>query len=233
VHSINPDAGIDVAVSVPGLNGAQDGTTPFTRNYKSGTTVTFTAPALYGVNPFKRWRLDGAPRPLGQSALTITRNAPSTLIEAEYYTHVFGDVLAFGQGCLGSNGLAPDHSVLGSSDVQIGAAVGYRASRVFGPTTGALFLGFSSTTWAGVPLPLRLDFIGLAPTCSLLVAADFSLPMSINSLGAGLVMVAVPDDSALIGTHVYTQAIIVDPHVKSPLTIVVSNGLDVRFGGNL
>jgi hypothetical protein len=233
VHSINPDAGIDVAVSVPGLNGAQDGTTPFNRNYKSGTEVTFTAAAAYGANPFKRWRLDGAPLPLGQNALTIRRNTASTLIEAEYYTHVFGDVLAFGQGCLGSNGLAPEHSVLGSSDVQIGTPVGYRVTRVFGATTGALFLGFSTTSWGGVPLPLRLDFIGLDPTCLLLVAADFSLPMSINGLGSGVTTVAIPDDSALIGTHVFTQAIVVDPRVRSPLTIVVSNGLDVRFGGNL
>jgi hypothetical protein len=61
VQSRNPDSGVRIEVSPPDNNGNGSGTTPFTRTYNRGTTVTLTAPAQANGNRFVRWELNGQP----------------------------------------------------------------------------------------------------------------------------------------------------------------------------
>ncbi len=61
IRSRNPDSGVRIEVSPPDNNGNGSGTTPFTRTYNRGTTVTLTAPAQANGNRFVRWELNGQP----------------------------------------------------------------------------------------------------------------------------------------------------------------------------
>lgn len=49
-----------------------NGTTPFSRLYAPGTTVSFTAPPTAGGLPFKYWTLNGANQPVGKRTVTAT-----------------------------------------------------------------------------------------------------------------------------------------------------------------
>ena len=59
VQSQNPNSGVNIQVTPNDNSGFGDGTTSFTRNYNSNTTVNLTAPATAGSNPFDHWKLDG------------------------------------------------------------------------------------------------------------------------------------------------------------------------------
>jgi len=59
VNSINPASGINITVSPNDGSGLGNGTTPFTRNYNPGTTVTLTAPDTVNGNKFQKWVRDG------------------------------------------------------------------------------------------------------------------------------------------------------------------------------
>jgi hypothetical protein len=71
VQSQHPSSGVAVTVT-PGDNASQgNGSTSFTRTYQQGSSVTLTAPASVGINPFERWLKDGAEAGTGTS-LTVT-----------------------------------------------------------------------------------------------------------------------------------------------------------------
>jgi len=55
VDSTNPASGVAITVSPADNNSAGNGTTSFTRTYNTGTSVTLTAPATSGNNPFSSW----------------------------------------------------------------------------------------------------------------------------------------------------------------------------------
>ena len=59
IGSADPNSGVAVTVSVADTNGRRNGTTKFTRTYKHGTTVTFTAPATASGKNFQKWKKDG------------------------------------------------------------------------------------------------------------------------------------------------------------------------------
>ncbi len=62
VRSLDPDSGVDIAISVPDINNASDGSTAFTRSYLEDTSVTLTAPPIApDGNVFVRWLVDGIP----------------------------------------------------------------------------------------------------------------------------------------------------------------------------
>jgi hypothetical protein len=69
-----PASGVAIQISPADLNGATNGTTPFNRRYGGGTSVTLTAPATFGSDVFAQWLVQGAPKPVGQQAVTVTAN---------------------------------------------------------------------------------------------------------------------------------------------------------------
>jgi hypothetical protein len=231
IGSRRPTAGVPVTLSRADVRGDGAAPTPFSRFYKPGTSaVVLTASATHAGATFRRWWLDGVAQALGVRDLTVavpTGSAPRTA-EVEFDGHVHGTFTAYGAGCPGSNARVAVH--FSDSHPDAGAAVTLEIRDAAGPTNAALFLGFSRTVWNGNPLPLSLAAIGGHPACAVLAAGEFIAPLAIGAGGTGAATVGLPADLPL-GSHVYSQAIIVDPAVASPLKIVVSNGLDAQSGG--
>lgn len=59
INSQNPISGVPISVSIPDLNGDQNGVTSFVRYYDSGDAPSFTAPMTQGLNAFQKWQQDG------------------------------------------------------------------------------------------------------------------------------------------------------------------------------
>lgn len=91
-----------------------------------------------------------------------------------------------------------------------------------------LLLGGSDSSWAGLPLPLRLDVIG-APGCVLLAAGDVLLPTVTDASGGARLPLAVPADPDLIGATVFAQWVVFDPSANG-LGLVMSDGAANRIG---
>ncbi|MEZ5965366.1 MAG: hypothetical protein R3F56_16150 [Planctomycetota bacterium] len=229
VRSSNPTSGIAVTVSPADLNGNQNGTTPFDRQYADGSTVSLTAPALNGSNPFKQWILNGLNQPLGQRTISVLVNGTETAT-AVFYTHFAGSFTRFCSGCPGSGGQTPAHS--GSGTPEIGNSISWNITNARGLTSGALYLGVSNTTYNGLRLPLNLAFIGMGATCLLCVSVDVSLPFATNAAGAGSVGFAIPNDVVLLQGHLYTQPAVLDLGAGTRVPVVHGNALDTLIGGN-
>jgi len=229
ISSSNPASGVAITVNTQDLNGAQNGSTPFSRIYKDSTTVTLTAPAAVGVNPFKQWIWNGAPQPLGQTSLAVLANGTEN-VTAVYYTHFSGAFTAFCSGCPGTGGAIPSHT--GSGTPEIGNTVTWRVSNARALSGGALYLGASRTTYNGFPLPLNLGFIGMGASCLLCVSVDNSLAFATNASGIATLNVPIPNDVGLIQGRLYTQPAIVDVGAASRVPVVHGNALETLLGGN-
>ena len=55
IDSATPASGVAITVSPADNSASANGTTPFTRTYNSGVSVTLTAPAMSGTNTFSSW----------------------------------------------------------------------------------------------------------------------------------------------------------------------------------
>jgi hypothetical protein len=73
-----------------------------------------------------------------------------------------------------------------------------------------LFIGTSSTTWAGVPLPLDLAVLGY-PSCTLYQNLAFSLKGFTNASGVLTKPLPIPNDPGLISVVIPMQWITIDP----------------------
>src|SRR5688500_14296214 len=60
VSSSNPSSGVYIYVGPNDRQGQADGTTSFTRQYNSGTSVTLIAPTTAGGNTFLKWTRNGS-----------------------------------------------------------------------------------------------------------------------------------------------------------------------------
>jgi hypothetical protein len=132
---------------------------------------------------------------------------------------------AFGTGC-GTPPLAL--AAIPSAPPSIGATAQAAISNA--PTPFAFVaLGVSNTTFGPFTLPVSLASIGM-PGCNLLQSANV-IGESTSPTGAGTAVysLAIPNNTALVGVHVYLQAWAVAPGVN-PAQIVVSNGLDWTIG---
>ena len=130
----------------------------------------------------------------------------------------------YGAGCAGSAGIptltAPRPPWLGEFfTIRLG-------SLPAGPAV--VMLGDSSSAWGGVPLPLRLDPLGMTG-CSLLANPLLLLPV-LQSSGSGTASFVTPGNAALLGGSFYTQAFVVDPQANL-FGATVSNAGAGRIGG--
>lgn len=90
-------------------------------------------------------------------------------------------------------------------------------------------LGLSSTTYGPFSLPVTLASIGM-PGCDLLQSADVvGEPATITGTTTASYDFAIPNNSGLVGLHLYLQGWVWAPGVNAA-NIVVSNGLDWQLG---
>jgi hypothetical protein len=135
-------------------------------------------------------------------------------------------VFSFGLGCQGSVGTP-----------QLLAASGPRLGQTYAPVLTNLVptmpialvaLGFSNTTWSGVPLPLDLTSSGM-PNCSLLVAAD-QIDVIAAQNGQGTLLLAIPGDPWFLGQTFFQQGFSFEVPGYNAFGGVLSNALRVRIG---
>ena len=150
--------------ATPDVLGSSNGTTPFTRYYLPGTSVTLSAPAQIGQEPFRRWLLNGV---LATTSATTTFafNATSTA-DAEYFTYTPGSFTPYGAGCPGTSGVPLQPA--GTPDRQ---TMGWGSQRP--PERALRALRAVRHRVQRLPLPLDLTFIGMNG-CFLRQSADIS-----------------------------------------------------------
>lgn len=141
-------------------------------------------------------------------------------------TRIAGTFTSFGVGCTGSAG-TPVHTGRGTPEV--GQTFTLEVSRTPAGAPVVWMIGFSRTTWNGLPLPLSLAALG-APGCSLLTAPALTVTGVAGRTGVAQIDLTLPDNRSLLGGHVYTQVSPLDPSANA-LGFSYSNGLDVRIGG--
>jgi hypothetical protein len=233
---------LDVPVGVSPVDqlGKSQITTPGYASYVAAAGFTLTAPATHVAGgktwEFRHWRHKLTPidawttLPPGQLTLSNAQiGQRDDFAEAVYAERVTGAVAPYGAGCAGSNALVPDHFTLATPEV--GQVLTYEVKDVFGATSAALFIGTSNTLWNGIPLPLGLGLIGADPSCAVLAAGTFTPGFAVDAAGAGSAALRFPGSTSLVGTHVYTQVVVVDPFVAASMKLIVSNGLDAVLGG--
>lgn len=141
--------------------------------------------------------------------------------------HTVGGFTTFGTGCGGAAGVP----LLGFTGIpEIGRNVTVRVTRL-NPTNGlfgSLAIGFSTTSWNGVPLPASLANQGLEG-CTLHVAPELSDTL-FASLGTAVRNLAIPNAAALVGTDTHLQHLALDPTAPNTVQAVVSNAGTIRIG---
>jgi hypothetical protein len=97
------------------------------------------------------------------------------------------------------------------------------------PSVPAFYeLGFSSTSWNGIPLPFSFAPLG-GGTCSLLVSADIGIGAATNAQGSASQNFTVPNQPLLIGARIFAQGLVFDAPANA-LGVVSSNGLRLTIG---
>ncbi|HKB15478.1 MAG TPA: integrin alpha, partial [Planctomycetota bacterium] len=116
-----------------------------------------------------------------------------------------------GSGCPGTGGLVPRISISGGTPDSAGNP-GIRIHLTDArPSAPALWIvGFSSTSWLGIPLPADLSILSM-PGCFLHVSADVPIPTSTNADGRASFPHPTPPDPALSGLVLFDQWFVVDP----------------------
>lgn len=153
-----------------------------------------------------------------ETALPITgANRPAS---ATAYGRGCGSTVPFLLGCAGSPPIAGG---------TLRALVVDAPFNVFGSAPAAMSLGFSSLTSPVGPLPYSL-FPVAAADCLLLHSADFSVFLGATQIDTSgyLFSLAIPNQAAVLGVHVYGQAWFVDSNNADRIT--VSNAIDWQIG---
>jgi hypothetical protein len=133
------------------------------------------------------------------------------------------NVVPFGAGCAGSDGHQP---VLGGgADARVGATFVLETHALLPGALVQNVLGFSTSSWLGIPLPFDLAPFGF-PGCRLLT--DQALVQSAlaagSGSGGGVATFAwpIPNDAAFRGAVAYFQTLVLEP-----ARLAASNGLRV------
>jgi hypothetical protein len=148
----------------------------------------------------------------GVPDLMMRREFGSTSAILYFVSGACPGVTFFGNACVDGTGRQP----------RIGVGVGARLGKTMtvnlsnaNPAllAATLAIGFDSTTWAGSPLPLDLTFIGM-PGCNWYLTPDAVLTkptIGVNGTRHHATHeVPVPQQSALLGLHLYSQWLILE-----------------------
>lgn len=127
-----------------------------------------------------------------------------------------------GQPCFGANGEPTCSAVL---PFTAGAPFSAQSNHHAAGAIGLQIVGFSETTYNGLPLPIDLDPIFGTTNCRLFVSADFTLLGVTSPAGNLVVTINLPPSVAL--QQFYVQHAVLEP---VPGGISFSNGLRVRPG---
>jgi len=158
--------------------------------------------ALYAIDP-----TTGVPSLLGSGAYNDLRGAEER----------FGVVYPFGIGCANVSLTLQGSPNPGTTITTVSTGNGRLAS-------GFAILGFSDTSYLGLPLPLRLDsFLGTV-NCFLYTGSDVTFPASANGLGVMTVPVDVPPLTNGLIFHVQHLSL-----SHAPGGLAFSNGSTVRL----
>lgn len=133
-------------------------------------------------------------------------------------------VLAFGTSCPGSVG-TPQLTALGRP------IAGRRFESRLEPLvqgTALFAIGFSNTTWNGLPLPLALQPFGFGAGCAALVSVD--IVEGVTHGGIARHSLSIPSLASLAGAALFLQGYALDPALPVPLPMVVSNALALTIG---
>jgi CubicO group peptidase (beta-lactamase class C family) len=126
----------------------------------------------------------------------------------------------YGSPCAGSG--TGTLTLAGSGSAMIGDRTGFDLSNAL-PNTGALCM------LSAARIQADLGFLG-APGCTLLVDPLVLSLVLISPTGTASQLVDIPLDPGLVGSHLYGQYAVYDPHAN-PFGWYLSRGLDVRIGG--
>ena len=220
VRSTNPTSGTAITIAPNDINGRGTGNTALTRFYRNSETVTLTAPAVRGINPFSRWLLNGRAQPTGTRTLRVTMTRDNLAV-AEYRVRVRGTYTSYGRGCPGTNNVVPVHT--GSGTPEIGRTLSWNVSRV--PPNLPIGLHFAGRSQA-----VNLAPFGM-PGCTWLVATEVVFNGRSDLAGTSRLSVPIGINRSWIGASVYTQYGVIDPGGPGPLKINWSNGLRTTIGG--
>jgi hypothetical protein len=136
------------------------------------------------------------------------------------YLHVAPATYAtFGQGCPGSNQIAP---TIRGTRPWMGEQFTCGLDNALPIAPALLRTGFSRTTWLGFGLPLNLAGAG-APLCDILTSAAINEARATDPLGSADLDFLIPNDPALMGGRFYQQWVVIDLRANA-LGIVLSNG---------
>ena len=231
VRSSNPTSGVSVTVSPTDINGSSNGSTSFTRLYRTGELVSLTAPTAIGPDPFRYWTLNGTPQPLGQNSINVAMTLSYTAV-AVYWDFQIGSWSSIGAGCVGGNGFVPTHSILqGGAQYVQGSPMTWRCVNAPASAAGILQFGFSTTNWLGFPLPLNLGFIG-GTGCT--IFHDFVVGENVGSTAAGVAAftLSLPVQPVYVGTPFYSTFLFLDGLAPRSLPLTFSNAVRLTQGGN-
>jgi hypothetical protein len=180
--------------------------------------------------------LPGAPAPRSDHAAAFSgAGGRMLLFGGRDSTQTFGDTWLlgtsnpalygpFGQGCAGSAGTP----LLGARSLPwLGETMTLTVQSV--PQGAAVFvtLGFSRTSWLGIPLPLDLTPAG-APGCRLNTSLALLLAAPSQG-GVATLQLPLPADPALLGGQFFDQALVFDPPANA-LGLAFSNGGEGTVG---
>lgn len=115
-----------------------------------------------------------------------------------------------------------------TSTPQIGDTFRVRVAQARASSAALLCLGVSKNTWAGVPLPLDLGWLG-APGCAVLASIDHAQPMGLDATGYGSFSYTLPNNIYMLGQRFYNQALVADPSANL-LGFALSNGGEGLIG---
>ena len=139
--------------------------------------------------------------------------------------HTIGSISAMGTGCGGS--VVPVFSVTGTPEITRTLTV--RASGLAPAVTlGWFVIGLSASSWNGAPLPADLGAIGIEG-CQLYTSIDYSEGV-VSAGGVVSRAYAMPNDSGLVGQHLYFQCFAASSSASTSLGVVGSNAVDVLLG---
>jgi hypothetical protein len=175
----------------------------------------------------------------GHAMAYDSQRARVVLFGGETTTTTFGDTWectqppsatfsTFGNGCAGTVGTPRLLAAAGSRPV-IGAQFAMELDQlptvVFAVPFG--ILGFDRTAWAGSPLPLALDSLGMIG-CQAWIDPQFVVGL-VNAQGRAAWTIAIPPVPAFLGSNFYVQGFVLDLGANAG-NAVVSNAGDARIG---